>query len=257
MIDVFRLDGKVAVIIGGSGAIGEAIAGGMAQYGAKVVVASRRLPELEKIAQAIQAEHSAEAAAFPVDVTDENSVARLVEQVINRFGTMDILVNAQGINIKKPATSFPLDEWDMMYQVNVRSIMLTCREFGKIMVEKKQGKVINMSSLRGARATQWGGNEAYCSTKGAVDMITKSLASEWASYHINVNAIAPAWINTKFSESTLNNPERYRLAIQNIPLARIGQLQDVVGISVFLASPASDFMTGQIIYMDGGATAVI
>jgi NAD(P)-dependent dehydrogenase (short-subunit alcohol dehydrogenase family) len=256
VIDVFRLDGKVAVIIGGSGAIGEAIAGGMAQYGAKVVVASRRLPELEKIAQAIQAEYAAEVAAFSVDVTDEKSVARLVEQVVKKFGTVDILVNSQGINIKKPATSFPVDEWDMMYQVNVRSIMLTCREFGKVMIEKKQGKIINLSSLRGARATQWGGNEAYCSTKGAVDMITRALASEWASYQINVNAIAPAWVNTKFSESLLN-PERYRLAIQNIPLARIGQLQDVVGVSIFLASPASDFITGQIIYVDGGATAVI
>lgn len=257
MIDMFRLDGKVAVVIGGAGGVGEAITRGLAQYGAKVAVASRGLPPLEKLSREIREEHSVETAAFQVDATDEESVIRLVEQVLDRFGTVDILVNAHGLNIKKSATEFPVGDWELMFDVNVKGVMLVCREFGKVMVEKKKGKVINMSSLRGARATHWGGNEAYCATKGAVDMMTRALASEWAPYNINVNAIAPAWVNTKFSEQTLQNPERYRMAIQNIPMARIAQPQDVVGLSIFLASPASDFITGQIIYLDGGATAVI
>ncbi|MFC1908895.1 SDR family NAD(P)-dependent oxidoreductase [Chloroflexota bacterium] len=257
MADIFRVDGKVAVVIGGAGGIGEAIAHGFARYGAKVAVASRNLASLQKVAEEIQSETSAEAAAFQVDVTDDNSVTRLAEQVLAKFGTVDILVNSQGLNIKKPATEFPTAEWEQMFGVNVRGIMLTCREFGKIMVDKNKGKVINISSVRGARATLWGGNEAYCATKGAVDMITRALASEWAPNNINVNAIAPSWIATKLAEQTLQDPERLQRGLANVPLKRIGQPDDVVGLSVFLASPASDFITGQIIYLDGGATAVV
>ena len=134
--------------------------------------------------------------------------------------------------------------------------MLACREFGKVMTEKKSGKVINLSSVRGVRATLWGGNEGYCATKGAVDMITRALASEWAPYNINVNAIAPATVVTPFSERTLRDPERLQRYIANIPLKRVGETADVVGACVFLASPASDFITGQIIYLDGGLTAI-
>jgi len=257
MADLFRVDGKVAVVIGGAGGIGEAIAHGFAQYGAKVAVASRNLANLQKVAEEIQSETSVEAAAFQVDVTDDNSVTRLAEQVLAKFGTVDILVNSQGLNLKKPATEFPTAEWEQMFDVNVRSIMLTCREFGKTMVDKNKGKVINISSVRGARATLWGGNEAYCATKGAVDMITRALASEWAPNNINVNAIAPSWIATKLAEQTLQDPERLQRGLANIPLKRVGQPDDVIGLSVFLASPASDFITGQIIYLDGGATAVV
>jgi len=257
MDDLFRVDGKVAVVIGGAGGIGEAVADGLAQYGAKVVVASRNLSSLQEVARQIQTKHSTEAAAFQVDVTDEKSVTQLAEQVMARFGTVDILVNSQGLNIKKPATEFPINEWGQMFGVNVTGIMLTCREFGKVMVEKNKGKVINFSSVRGARATLWGGNEAYCATKGAVDMITRALASEWAPNNINVNAIAPSWIATKLAEQTLKDPERLQRGLANVPLKRVGQPEDVVGLTVFLASPASDFITGQIIYLDGGATAVV
>ena len=257
MADLFRIDGKVAVVIGGAGGIGEAIAHGLAQYGARVAVASRNLASLQKVAEEIQSETSMEAAAFQVDVTDDNSVTQLAEEVLAKFGTVDILVNSQGLNIKKPATEFPTAEWEQMFSVNVRGIMLTCREFGKTMVDNNKGKVINISSVRGARATLWGGNEAYCATKGAVDMITKALASEWAPNNINVNAIAPSWIATKLAEQTLQDPERLKRGLANVPLKRVGSPDDVVGLSVFLASPASDFITGQIIYLDGGATAVV
>lgn len=175
---------------------------------------------------------------------------------MSKFGTVDILVNSQGVNIKRPATEFPVADWEFMFNVNVRGIMLTCREFGKVMIEKKSGKVISLSSVRGVRATLWGGNEAYCATKGAVDMITRSLAAEWAPYNINVNAIAPSWIATKLAERTLKDPERLKTGLANVPLKRVGKTEDVVGACVFLASPASDFITGQILYLDGGLTAV-
>ncbi len=124
------------------------------------------------------------------DITDEKSVAGLVEQVVSKFGTVDILVNSHGMNVKKAAVDFLVADWDSLFDINVRGTMLTCREFGKVMIEKKSGKIINLSSVRGIRATD-GGNEGYAATKGAIDMITRTLAVEWAQYRINVNAIGP------------------------------------------------------------------
>jgi NAD(P)-dependent dehydrogenase (short-subunit alcohol dehydrogenase family) len=256
MKDLFRVDGKVAVVIGGGGGIGQAMAEGLAQYGAKIAVASRNIKNLKEAVQKIHKETGAEAEAFQVDIIDEKSVEQLAKDVASRFGTVDILVNSGGVNIKEPATEFKVADWDQMFNVNVRGIMLACRVFGKILTAKKSGKVINLSSVRGVRATLWGGNEAYCATKGAVDMITRSLASEWAPFNVYVNAIGPATIKTPFSEKTLSDPARLERYISNIPLKRVGETWEVVGTCVFLASPASDFMTGQILYLDGGLTAI-
>ncbi len=256
MADMFRLDGKVAVVIGGAGGIGEIMAKGLAAQGAKVAVGSRNLAKLEAAAGKIQSETKSQAAAFQVDVTDQKSVAGMADQVVAKFGTVDILVNAQGINTKKPAVGFPVGDWDQLFNVNVKGTMLACSEFGKVMVEKKSGKVINISSVRGVRATLWGGNEGYCATKGAVDMMTRSLASEWAPYNINVNAIAPLLIRTPLAAPTLSDPEKFQKYVANVPFKRIGEPQDLVGLCIFLASAASDFITGQVIYLDGGLTAV-
>jgi gluconate 5-dehydrogenase len=256
MDDLFRLDGKVAVVIGGAGGIGEIMAFGLAGQGAKVVVASRNMQKLESVAQKIQFDTKSEAAAFQVDVTEKQSVAQLVKQVLSKFGTVDILVNSQGANLKRAAVDFPVDDWDLMFHINVKGTMLSCSEFGKVMIDKKKGKVINLSSVRGVRATLWGGNEGYCATKGAVDMITRSLASEWAPYNINVNAIGPSLIYTELAAATLQDPERLQKYLANVPLKRVGQPRDLVGACIFLASAASDFITGQILYLDGGLTAI-
>ena len=256
MTDMFRLDGKVAVVIGGAGGIGELIAAGLAERGARVGIASRNMQKLDAVAQRIQSEAESEVAAFQVDVTDEQSVAQLVHNVVSQFGTADILVNSQGVNLKKPAAEFPVGDWELMFGVNVKGTMLACREFGKVMIGKEKGKIINLSSVRGVRATLWGGNEAYCATKGAVDMITRTLAAEWAPHNINVNAIAPSLIYTELAARTLQDPERLQRYLANVPLKRVGQPKDVVGVCVFLASEASDFITGQILYVDGGLTAV-
>ena len=256
MKDLFRLDGKVAVVMGGTGGIGEIMAIGLAGQGAKVVVAGRNQTKLEAIVRKIRSETTSEAAGFFVDITDKQSVAKLAEQVVAKFETVDILVNSQGLNVKRAAVGFPAEDWDQMFDVNVKGTMLACSEFGKIMVEKKKGKVINLSSVRGVRATLWGGNEGYCATKGAVDMITRSLASEWAPYNINVNAIAPLLVRTELAAATLNDPEKLQKYVANVPFKRIGEPEDLVGLCIFLASPASDFITGQIIYLDGGLTAV-
>jgi gluconate 5-dehydrogenase len=256
MTDMFRLDGKVAVVIGGAGGIGEIMAEGLAGQGAKVAIASRNLQKLETVAKKIQTETKSEVVPFQVDIVEKESVAQLAKQVVSRFGTVDILVNSQGVNTKKDAVGFPVEDWDLLFSVNVKGTMLSCSEFGRIMVEKKRGKVINLSSVRGVRATMWGGNEGYCATKGAIDMMTRALASEWAPFNINVNAIAPLLIRTPLAVATLNNPEKMQKYVANVPFKRIGEPQDLMGIGIFLASPASDFITGQIIYLDGGLTAV-
>ena len=258
MSNMFRVDGKIVVVVGGTGGIGQYLAYGLAEYGAKaVIVAGRNVEKAEQITGDIQSQFGAEAAAIKVDVTDEKSVAELAKQVVDKYGTCDVLVNSQGINAKHTATEFPVDIWDAMFEINVRGTMLTCREFGKIMIKNKTGKVINLSSVRGVRATFWGGNECYTATKASIDMITRSLASEWAQYGINVNAIAPSTISTPFSEKTLSDPERLKRTLANCPLGRLGKPEDMVGAAVFLASPASDYMTGQIIYLDGGLTAIV
>ncbi len=257
MSDMFSLEGKVAVIVGGAGGIGEILAMGLAKQGAKVALADLAFDKCEQIAKKIQTESKKETAAFKVDLTDEKAVAQLAKDVVAKFKVVDILVNAQGLNFKHSGTEFPADVWDKLFAVNVKSVMLTCREFGKIMIaQKKGGKVINMSSVRGIRATLWEGNEGYCGTKGAVDMITRSLASEWAQHKINVNAIAPSTIRTPLAERTLSDPERLARYMANVPLKRVGEPADLVGVCIFLASSASDFVTGQIIYLDGGLTAI-
>ena len=256
MNDMFSLQGKVAVVVGGAGGIGEILAEGLAKQGAKIAIADIVLDKGQEIAKRIQTTSKLDAAAFKVDITDEQSVTQLAKDVAAKFGTVDILVNSQGANFKHNATEFPADRWDKMFAINVKGIMLSCREFGKIMIAKKKGKVVNMSSVRGIRATLWEGNEGYCATKGAVDMITRSLASEWAQYNINVNAIGPSTIRTPLAERTLNDPVRLARYMANVPLKRVGEPADLVGACVFLASPASDFITGQILYLDGGLTAI-
>jgi NAD(P)-dependent dehydrogenase (short-subunit alcohol dehydrogenase family) len=257
MSNLFRIDNQIAVIIGGAGGIGEALGYGLAEYGARVILADIDFQKAEDIAQEISRQYkNSGATAFKFDITDENSVASLKDKVVAKFGTVDILVNAQGVNVKQAATEFAVKDWDFMFNINVRGTMLTCREFGKVMVSNKKGKVINLSSVRGVRATSWGGNEGYSATKASIDMITRSLASEWAPYKINVNAIGPSTIATRFSERTLQDPERLKRFLASCPLGRVGQPMDVVGTCIFLASPASDFITGQIIYLDGGLTAI-
>ena len=254
MADLFRLDGKIAVVIGGAGGIGETLALGLSQYGAKVVVSSRNLERLKEVAKEIQAKTGGEVMALQVDVTDEDTVVSLVEKVLAKFGTVDILVNAMGLNIKREAVEYPMEDWDLIFDVNVKGTMISCKHFGRVMRDKKQGKVINMSSVRGIRGYT-GGNTAYCATKGAVELITKTLALEWAPYNIHVNALGPALIITPGTIHIQQNPELAEKYKAMIPMNKLGVPEDLIGACVFLASEASNFITGQTLYIDGGLTA--
>jgi gluconate 5-dehydrogenase len=254
MKDMFRLDGKVAVVVGGAGGIGEACAIALAARGAKIVIAGRTPSKLEEAGRRIEAEAGAQASALTVDVTSEESIGNLEKQVIDSHGTVDILVNAHGINLKAPALDITTAGWDSLFATNVRGTVLTCKAFGKIMVEKRSGKIINLSSIVGIRGTD-GGNTLYGATKGAVDMITRMLAAEWAAYNVNVNAIAPSMIITEMVRKNIP-PERIEASLAKSPLKRLGLVEDVAGACVYLASPESDFVTGQVLYIDGGLTAV-
>ena len=254
MKDLFKLDGKTAVVIGGAGGLGEAIALGLSFYGAKLVIASRNIDALEKVAAHIKGETGGEVVPMQVDVTDEESVANLVEAVVKQFETVDILVNAMGLNIKREALDYPMEDWDTIFDINVKGTMLACKHFGRVMKEKEWGKIINLSSVREIRGYT-GGNAAYCATKGAVGMITKTLALELAPYNIYVNAIGPSLVITKGTLHIQENPELAKKYSSLIPLGRIGLPEDLIGAAVFLASDASNFITGQTIFIDGGLTA--
>lgn len=254
MKDMFRLDGKIAIVTGGAGGIGEALAFGLGYQGATVVVSSRNAATIEKVAQKITAETGAETMAIACDVTDEASMATLVETVKNKYGRIDILVNAMGMNIKHPAFDYPMEDWDKLFNVNVKGTMIACKAVSKIMREQKKGAIVNLSSVRGIRGYT-GGNTGYCATKGAVELITKALALEWAPAGIRVNALGPALVITPGTKHIAENPELAAKYAAAVPMGRIGLPEDMVGAVVYLCSDAASFVSGQTIYVDGGLTA--
>jgi gluconate 5-dehydrogenase len=255
MQDMFRLDNKVALVMGGAGGIGEALALGLSRQGAKVVISSRNQQALCEAAKKLTAETGNEVLAMTSDVTNEESVAALVKDVVAKLGTIDILVNAMGWNIKRDAFDYPMEDWRKLMDINITGTMIACKQVGaQVFKARKSGKIVNLSSVRGIRGKD-GGNVGYSATKGAVEMITKSLALEWAPYNVNVNALGPALVITPGTVHIQKNPElaeKYRKAV---PLGRLGMPEDMVGAVVFLCSPASDFVTGQTIFVDGGTTA--
>jgi gluconate 5-dehydrogenase len=179
----------------------------------------------------------------------------MVDQVMKEFGKIDILVNVAGINARFSAEEMPPEEFEKVIRFNIAGTFLPCQAVGRVMIEQKRGKIINMGSVRGSVAPSIGGT-AYASSKGGVHQLTRTLAAEWAKYGINVNGIAPALVMTAMTREFLSKPEIYSKMTAEIPLARLGFPEDLIGPIVLLASDESDFMTGQIIYVDGGLSAV-
>ena len=256
---MFSLENKNAVVIGGAGGIGQAIARGVAQAGARVVIASRKIDSLENARKEIKEAIGKQVEVYSLDATDEKAVIAMVERYEKEWGQIHILINAQGFNKKYPAQDFDMDDFRRMFDVNVIGVMLCCKHFGRHMIEKGYGKIVNLSSVRGKIATYAPGNCGYCGTKGALDMITKQLASEYGPYGITVNGIGPTLTETPMMTSTIEqrggNEYRKKIA-DTLPMRRMAVPEDCVGTAVFLASPASDFVTGNIVYPDGGLTAI-
>ncbi len=252
MTDLFDLAGKVAVVVGGGGGIGRAQALGLADAGADVIIASRKLEHLEPVVKEIKAKKR-KSLAVSVEVTQEKSVQVMVDAILKQFPGIDILVNAAGIAIRKPADSFPIDEWQQVMDINTRGTFLCCQAVGRVMIKQKSGKIINLSSVRGRYGLP-AGYAAYCPSKGAVDTLTRTLACEWAKHNVLVNAVAPTIVETDLTRSALADPAYAQQMKSRIPLGKWALPEDIVGATIFFASRASDFITGQILYIDGGVT---
>lgn len=258
MTNLFSLSGKNAVVVGGAGGIGQAIAQGLVEAGARVAIASRSIESLQRAAREIEESCGRAVDFHTVDAANEDSIKSLLDSSVRAFGRIDILVNAQGINQKFNAEEFPMDVFRAMFDTNVAGVMMCCKHFGKHMMGNQYGKIVNLSSVRGKIATQGAGNAGYCGTKGALDMITRQLASEFGKYNITVNAIGPTLTETPMMTEILNSrgPVARREIADKHPMKRIGLPSDCVGPTIFLCSDASSFVTGNIIYPDGGLTAV-
>ncbi len=252
MLSLFDLRGKTAVVTGGAGGIGKALALGLAEAGADVVITSRGIGKLKEVEAEIKAT-GRKALAISTDVTDEKSVAEMVDTVKKAFPRIDILVNGAGVAIRKPADTFPIDEWQQVMDVNVRGTFLCCQAIGRLMIQQKEGKIINISSVRGRYGLPVG-YAAYCPSKGAVDTLTRTLACEWAKHNVLVNAIAPTVVETELTKELLADVEYAKTMKARIPMGRWAVTDDLVGPCVFFASGASNFITGQVLYIDGGVT---
>ena len=246
----FDLKGRVAVVTGGNGGIGLGMGRGLAEAGAAVVVAARnREKSLRAVAELRGL--GGEAEAIEVDVADEGSVEALVKATVARFGRLDILVNNAGMNIRKPVESLALGEWRQVIDTNLTSAFLASRACHPVMKKQGGGKVINIGSMMSIFGA--GFAPAYAASKGGMVQLTKAMAAGWAVDNIQVNAVLPGWIDTELTQRARQQIEGlHESVLRRTPARRWGVGQDMAGVAVFLASPASDFVTGAAIPVDGG-----
>lgn len=250
-MEQFSLKGKTAIVIGGSKGLGKGMSAGLAAAGADVVICSRKQADLDAAAAELKELTGGNVVGIAADVKTKAGVDKLVAEVAERFGHIDVLINGAGVNIRKPALEFTEEDWDAVQDVQLKSVFLMCQAVAKHMVEKGiKGKIINIASL--ASTLGLANMISYCAAKGGVVQLTRGLAHELAESGINVNAIGPGYYETAMTKPLFAVPEKRAELFSRIPMKRFGIPEDLAGTAVFLASSASDYITGQVINVDGG-----
>ena len=249
-MNLFDLSGRIAIVTGGNQGIGFGIAKGLAGAGATVVIANRRAAEGQKAAASLQKE-GLNAVVIPTDVSIRASVEKLVAKVISDFGKLDIMVNNAAVMVRKPVEDFTEEEWNQIINTNLKGVFFGCQLAGREMIKRKKGKIINVSSVLSQIAQS--GRSVYATAKAGVSHLTRACALEWGKYNINVNAIAPGLTITPLNQKYFKeHPEDLKKIFESIPLGREAYPPDYAGVAIFLASDASDYMTGQTLIVDGG-----
>jgi 2-deoxy-D-gluconate 3-dehydrogenase len=245
------LGGKVAVVTGAGRGIGRSLALALAQAGADVVLAARSADQLESVAKEVQAE-GRRALAVPTDITDEEAVEDLAARTLEAFGHVDILVNNSGILATRALLDQPAAEWDAVHATNVRGTFLATKAVGRHLVAQRHGKVVNVASNFAFKGIPL--HAAYSSSKAAVVAFTRCMALEWARHNVQVNALAPGYVETDFNTDARADPDTYGRILKGVPARRMARPEELGSWLVQLAGPASDFMTGSVVLIDGGQT---
>jgi NAD(P)-dependent dehydrogenase (short-subunit alcohol dehydrogenase family) len=248
-MELFDLTGKTAVITGGGRGLGKGVAVALAQAGADVVIVGNIKEELEESYLEIS-DISKNNSYNVIDVRDTESIRGFIRDTIKKRGSIDILVNAAGVQVRKPFLEITEDDYDIVMDVNLKSIFFTCQEIIPYMMKQKKGKIINFASLTSAIGLR--NTSPYGASKGGVAQLTKAMAVEFAEYGIQINAIGPGYYKSKITESLFQDIDHLNGLLSRIPMRRTGEPQDLAGTAIFLASSASDYITGQTIYVDGG-----